>query len=178
MIGVALEAIRVKHRTRGSTTMGEIHDLNANAKRGRELTGDEKNNMAEGRSRSRVVNKYLLEIATGKYHRRGPRKTDPVAIKAELAELNAKLASAKGIDKLMLVEERRKLEQILAGRADNDAFDELEKEFIKIAKPFSNGRGISYESWREMGVPARVLIKAGIYPPNRGGTPTEDDQEE
>ena len=159
--------------------MGEIHNLNGDARRERKLSSEEKQRMAEGRSHSRVVERYLREIATGKYHKRGPRKNDPEAIKAELAELNAKIASSPpGVEKLVLVENRRKLEQILAGRAENEAFDELENKFLGIAKVFSDTRGISYESWREMGVPARVLIKAGIYPPNKGRPSADADEEE
>ncbi len=159
--------------------MGEIHNLNGDARRERKLSSEEKQRMAEGRSHSRVVERYLREIATGKYHKRGPRKNDPEAIKAELAELNAKIASSPpGVEKLVLVENRRKLEQILAGRAESEAFDELENKFLGIAKLFSDTRGISYESWREMGVPTRVLIKAGIYPPNKGRPSTDADEEE
>jgi hypothetical protein len=159
--------------------MGEIHNLNGDARRERKLSSEEKQRMAEGRSHSRVVERYLREIATGKYHKRGPRKNDPEAIKAELSELNAKIASSPpGVEKLVLVENRRKLEQILAGRAENEAFDELENKFLGIAKVFSVTRGISYESWREMGVPARVLIKAGIYPPNKGRPSADADEEE
>ena len=159
--------------------MGEIHNLNGDARRERKLSSEEKQRMAEGRSHSRVVERYLREIATGKYHKRGPRKNDPEAIKAELAELNAKIASSPpGVEKLVLVENRRKLEQILAGRAENEAFDELENKFLGIAKLFSVTRGISYESWREMGVPTRVLIKAGIYPPNKGRPSADVDEEE
>jgi hypothetical protein len=124
-----------------------------------------------------LVDKYLRELATGKYHRRGPRKTDPVAIQAELDEVNARIERSQGVEKLMLVEERRKLEQLLTGRADSEAFAQLEAEFITIAKAFSDARHISYESWRELGVPARALIKAGIYPPNRGHTASDDDED-
>ncbi|GIU89638.1 MAG: hypothetical protein KatS3mg010_0737 [Acidimicrobiia bacterium] len=38
----------------------------------------------------------------------------------------------------------------------------LEKEFVKVAKGYSARKGISYGAWREFGVPAEVLKKAGI----------------
>lgn len=178
MIELALESREVMCRTKGSK-MGEIHNLNGNRRRNRKLTDDEKQRMADGRSNTRIVDRYLRDLATGKYHRRGPRKTDPDVIQAELAELDAKIAtSLPGVEKLVLIEDRKKLRQTLAGRAENQAFDELENKFIDIAKLFSDSRGISYESWREMGVPARVLIKAGIYPPNKGRPSADADEEE
>jgi hypothetical protein len=159
--------------------MGEIHKLDTSGSRARKLTPDEKQLMADGRARSRLVDKYLREIATGKYHKRGPRKADPDAIQKELAEVDVELATAEGVNRLVLFEQRRQLEQALVGRGEAEAFEELEGKFLKVARKFSSERHISYESWRDMGVPARVLIKAGIYSPGRGRPkPSEDDQEE
>jgi hypothetical protein len=39
---------------------------------------------------------------------------------------------------------------------------QLEKDFVKAAAPYSERKGISYSAWREVGVPAAVLDKAGI----------------
>ncbi len=38
----------------------------------------------------------------------------------------------------------------------------LEAEFVKIAKRFGENRGIGYAAWRDAGVPAAVLKKAGV----------------
>jgi hypothetical protein len=38
----------------------------------------------------------------------------------------------------------------------------LEKEFVRAAKGYSERKGITYGAWREFGVPAEVLRKAGI----------------
>jgi len=40
----------------------------------------------------------------------------------------------------------------------------LEAEFIAVAAAYGAQRGICYETWREAGVPAVVLRKAGIWP--------------
>ena len=37
-----------------------------------------------------------------------------------------------------------------------------EREFVKIAKKISDNRGIGYGAWRDAGVPAVVLRKAGV----------------
>jgi hypothetical protein len=41
-------------------------------------------------------------------------------------------------------------------------FDELEIEFVYVAKKFAGLRGISYEVWREVGVSEAVLRRADI----------------
>ena len=38
----------------------------------------------------------------------------------------------------------------------------LETEFVAVAKPYAQRKGISYEAWREAGVPAATLKAAGI----------------
>jgi hypothetical protein len=38
----------------------------------------------------------------------------------------------------------------------------LEREFAKVAQAYSQRKGISYAAWRELGVPADVLKRAGI----------------
>jgi len=42
------------------------------------------------------------------------------------------------------------------------AYDALEREFIAVAKRFALLRGISYEAWRDVGVPEDVLARADI----------------
>ena len=38
----------------------------------------------------------------------------------------------------------------------------LETDFVAVAKPYAQRKGISYEAWREAGVPAATLKAAGI----------------
>ena len=38
----------------------------------------------------------------------------------------------------------------------------LEQEFVAVAHSYSKRRGISYAAWREAGVDAAVLQKAGV----------------
>ena len=40
--------------------------------------------------------------------------------------------------------------------------DELEAGFVEHARSYSERKGISYSAWRETGVPAAALKKAGI----------------
>jgi hypothetical protein len=58
----------------------------------------------------------------------------------------------------------RELKHKLAEVADRGATDikSLEAAFIRVAKKFSEKRGIGYGAWRDAGVPAAVLKKAGV----------------
>ena len=47
-------------------------------------------------------------------------------------------------------------------RVDGPAFAALEREFVEVAKQFAQRRGISYDAWRDVGVPEAVLLRAGI----------------
>ncbi len=38
----------------------------------------------------------------------------------------------------------------------------LEDDFVRVARSYSTRRGISYAAWREIGVDAAVLKKAGL----------------
>ena len=97
--------------------------------------------------------------------RAGPkrgRKRTPDSVKKRLAAVEAALPDAGGVKRVQLLQERRDL------RSELDSFDatvdlsSVEKAFVKAAKPYSENKGISYATWREAGVPADVLKKAGI----------------
>jgi hypothetical protein len=40
--------------------------------------------------------------------------------------------------------------------------DQLEEAFVAVARSYGERHGISYAAWRELGVPAAVLRRAGI----------------
>jgi len=56
---------------------------------------------------------------------------------------------------------------------DGETLDEtvrdaaLEDEFVAVASSYSDHRGISYAAWREVGVDAAVLRRAGVTPSPR-----------
>jgi len=61
-----------------------------------------------------------------------------------------------------LVQERADLQDALDATESNVDIGQLEKAFVKAAAPYSERKGITYATWREVGVPAAVLEKAGI----------------
>ena len=47
-------------------------------------------------------------------------------------------------------------------RVDGAVFAMLERDFVDVAKQFGERRGITYETWREVGVSDAVLQRAEI----------------
>ncbi len=60
------------------------------------------------------------------------------------------------------MQERRDLQAELAAKEDAIDMDALEAAFVDVAKSYSRSKSISYASWRDVGVPASTLKKAGI----------------
>jgi hypothetical protein len=127
----------------------------------RAMTEEHKAALAEGRNHAKTVGRYLEALEANKPKRGRKRTAD--SVKKRLAAVEADLASAAGIGRLSLLQERRDLEVELAGmQAGAPDVSGLEKEFVKVAKEYAARKGISYGAWREFGVPPEVLKKAGI----------------
>jgi hypothetical protein len=83
-------------------------------------------------------------------------------VKARLKAIEASLAEADPLTQLKLLQERRDLENELNSQSSGVDHAALEKTFISVAKSYGERQGISYAAWREVGVDAAVLKKAGI----------------
>lgn len=108
----------------------------------------------------RVVRDYLEGLRATK-PKRG-RKRTPETVQKRLAAIEAQLESASPMDELLLVQERRDLEAELEAMSDTIDMTALEAAFVEVAKSYSESKSISYASWRDVGVPAAVLTRAGI----------------
>src|SRR5690606_24651278 len=124
------------------------------------MTEEHKAALAEGREQGRAVRRYLEALEAHK-PKRGRRRT-PESMKKRLAALDTESASADTLKRLHLVQERLDLQQELQAAQAGVDLDKLERDFIRAAGPYSERKGISYTAWRELGVPANVLEKAGI----------------
>jgi uncharacterized protein YicC (UPF0701 family) len=124
------------------------------------MSAEHKAALAKGRTESRIVRDYLEGLRATK-PRRG-RKRTAETISKRLEAIETELASASPIDELLLVQERRDLTAELAAKNDAVDMDALESEFVKVARSYSESKAISYASWRDVGVPASTLKKAGI----------------
>src|SRR4051812_21359671 len=131
-------------------------------KRGRKgpMSPEHKAALARGRSEGKAVRDYLDALRANK-PKRG-RKRTPDSIKKRLNAIDAQLAEADPLNELRLVQERRDLETELAAMGHAVDLSAIEGSFVKVARAYSERQGISYAAWREVGVEASVLKKAGI----------------
>jgi hypothetical protein len=124
------------------------------------LTEEHKAAMAAGRTEGRAVREYLDALRSNK-PKRG-RKRTPDSITARLKKIDEDIAVADPLEELRLIQERRNLTEELETMSAGIDMTALEVEFVKVAKSYSQRQGISYATWREVGVEASVLNAAGI----------------
>jgi hypothetical protein len=132
------------------------------AKRGPKapMSDSHKAALAQGRAEGRAVRDYLEALRSIK-PKRGRSRT-PDSIKKRLSAIEDQLTTADALTELKLVQERRDLTAELASMQAKVDVTSLEAAFVKVAKGYSQRQGISYASWRDVGVEAAVLKKAGI----------------
>jgi hypothetical protein len=116
--------------------------------------------LAEGRNQGRAVRNYLEALEATK-PKRG-RKRTPDSIKKRLDAIDAAMADADKLTELKLRQEKVNLERELEAGSVAVDLSALEQDFVAVANAYGNRQGITYQVWRETGVPAAVLKKAGI----------------
>jgi hypothetical protein len=131
-----------------------------------EMSDEHKAALAEGRAQGRAVRRYLEALEAHK-PRRG-RKRTPESIQKRIERIDVELADADPMKRLELTQERLDLQRELESDTANVDLEELEAEFVKAAKPYAERKGISYEAFRTVGVPASALKAAGIGRGNTG----------
>ena len=130
------------------------------------MTDSHKQALALGREEGRAV-RYYLEALEAHRPKRG-RKRTPETIEKRLAAIEAQLDEADALTRLQLVQERMNLQAELEAKSAKVDLSALEAAFVKAAKGYSQRKGITYAAWREAGVDAAVLKKAGISRGNSG----------
>ena len=126
----------------------------------KKMTAEHKQALAAGRAEGRAVKDYL-DALDQQRPKRGRRRT-AATIEKRLAAIEKELPEASSLQRLQLVQERRDLEAELTQAGTVVDLVALEAAFVKVAKAYSARKGIEYASWRELGVGADVLKKAGI----------------
>jgi hypothetical protein len=126
----------------------------------KEMTDEHKAALAEGRAQGRAVRSYL-EALDAHRPKRG-RKRTPDSMKARLAKIEATIDSADPMTRLQFVQERLDLVAAIAAAETTVDLTALEEGFIAAAAAYGERKGISYAAWREVGVPAAILKRAGI----------------
>ena len=83
-------------------------------------------------------------------------------MQAQLAKIEQQLADADPVKRLQLIQDRLDIQSELESSENKADLEGLEVDFVQTAKGYSERKGISYAAWRELGVDAAVLKKAGI----------------
>jgi hypothetical protein len=130
-------------------------------KQGRfEMSAEHKQALALGREEGRAVRNYL-EALDAHRPKRG-RKRTPESISRRLATIENQLDGTDALTRLQLVQERMNLQAELEAKSATIDLEALEQAFVKAAKGYSQRKGITYAAWREAGVDAAILKKAGV----------------
>ena len=132
------------------------------AKRGPKgpMTDEHKAALAMGRNEGNAVRNYLEALRSNK-PKRGRRRTRE-SIAARLSAIDTELETADPMNELRLRQERRDLQTEMSSLGAKVDISALENGFVAVGKSYSDRQGISYATWREIGVDAAVLKRAGI----------------
>jgi uncharacterized protein YicC (UPF0701 family) len=125
-----------------------------------QMTEDHKQALAVGRAEGRMVRAYLEALESSKPKRGRKRTKDSIARRLE--RIDVELEEADPLKRLQLTQERLDLQEEMEHMDSGVDLDRLESDFTDVAKGYAERKGISYSAFREIGVPAAVLKKAGI----------------
>ena len=124
------------------------------------MSAQHKEALAVGRDEGRAVRRYLEALEAHK-PKRG-RKRTPESIQKQLKSIESKLDSSDSLTRVLLIQQRMDLERELAAKQAVVDLTALEEDFVRAAKRYGERKGISYAAWREAGVDAAVLRRAGV----------------
>jgi uncharacterized Ntn-hydrolase superfamily protein len=124
------------------------------------MTAEHKAKLAAGRNESRAVARYLEALEAHRPKQGRKRTSESVA--KQLVQTEAELKAATGIVRLELLQKQRDLKVEAERLSEGVDLTALEAEFVKVAKSYGERKGITYGTWRDFGVAADVLKKAGI----------------
>ena len=123
------------------------------------LTDAHKAALADGRTQSRAIKAYLTDLAS---KRAGGRITAKGLV-GKIESVTERIDKERDPLKVVTLYQRRiELEDQLADLADTSDHEALEAGFVEHAATYSERKGISYSAWRQAGVPAAIVGRAGI----------------
>lgn len=129
------------------------------------MTEEHKAALAQGRAESRAVKAYLAALGS----RRPGRPVTRETLEKKITELTTKIDDEENpLDKLEMIQARIDAEKRMSELEAAVDIDELEREFVSVAKSYSDRKGITYMAWREAGVAAATLKEAGVPRTRRG----------
>jgi hypothetical protein len=116
--------------------------------------------ITEARRESGAVRAYL--DAWEMHRPKRGRKRTADGIRARIAAIDAQLVGASAFDRLNLMQERADLEQEIVSMESTADLSSLEDAFVEVAASYSRRKGITYDTWRQVGVRPELLKRAGI----------------
>lgn len=129
------------------------------------MSDEHKGALVQGRAESRSITNYLDALGG----RRPGRPVTAESVQQRLAGLDERIASESDpLKRVKLYQTRIDADRQLAAATDQIDLSDLEAGFVEVAKGYSERKGITYGAWREAGVSAAILKKAGIPRTRRG----------
>lgn len=123
------------------------------------MSQEHKDALARGRKEARAVKAYLRALGS----RRPGRPVTKESLESRLSKVAERLGSTDDpLKRVELYQSKLDIVRSLASMEEARDMTELESEFVAHAKSYSERKGISYTAWRQSGVPAEVLRRAGI----------------
>jgi hypothetical protein len=126
---------------------------------GMPMSDAHKEALAQGRLEARAIKAYLKAIQ----NRKPGRPVTRESLDGRLARIDTKLnAEADPLKRVDLLQSRLEIEDALGDMEEGARPEDFEAGFVTHAADYSSRKGITYTAWRQIGVPAQVLRKAGI----------------
>ncbi len=115
--------------------------------------------LAQGRRESKAISNYLGAIQS----RKPGRKVTRESLETRLAGIDDRIAAEQNpLKRVELVQSKLDSQKALQLMGESQDEGEVEQGFIENAAAYSDRKGITYGAWREAGVPAAILKKAGV----------------
>lgn len=111
----------------------------------------------------RIVRRYLSEVEGARAGRNLKRTAD--AVGNRITKVDELLVSADPLSRVHLTQERIELhaEYVRLTNGSRAERSQLERDFIRVVRSYGDRHGITYAAWRQVGVDAGVLERAGIH---------------
>lgn len=128
----------------------------------RQMSDEHKAAIAAGRVEAGAVSDYLEALEGNKPKRRHRMSAEQLAERRAGIDAQIAAGGVKPIKRLEMLQTRRDIDTQFAALADEPDMTSVEAEFVTHAASYGTRKGITYATWREAGVPAELLGRAGI----------------
>jgi hypothetical protein len=123
------------------------------------MSDDHKEALAQGRKEARAIKSYLQALEA----RRPGRPVSKESLQKRMERVSEKLETSDNpLEVVELIQSKLDIEKALSAAENAQDMVTLEAGFVGNVASYSERKGVSYTAWREFGVPASVLRKAGI----------------